>query len=76
LRPRTPLPEIRVDYCRFANANSFIGSGRRDEGANHRRVGRCRLGAEALAFILIGKLFRKAVAPARRAMPALAESRR
>ena len=23
LRPRTPLPEIRVEFRRFANANSF-----------------------------------------------------
>ena len=24
LKPRTPLPEIQVEFCRFANANSFI----------------------------------------------------
>ena len=24
LKPRTPLPEIQVEFCRFANANSFV----------------------------------------------------
>jgi hypothetical protein len=63
VRPRTPLPEIEVKFCPFANANSFIRM------ANNRlefRVTDLLENApaqifEALAFILIGKLFRKPV---------------
>ena len=24
LKPRTPMPELHVEFCRFANADSFI----------------------------------------------------
>ena len=24
LKPRTPVPELKVEFCRFANADSFI----------------------------------------------------
>jgi hypothetical protein len=66
LRPRTPLPQIRVEYCRFANANSFIWI---QDGVMRVRISDALEGApapvqEALAFILVGKLFRKPVAPA------------
>jgi hypothetical protein len=64
LRPRAALPVIEVEFCRFANPDSFA----------HFRDGRLRLrisdlleGApepvlEALFHILLGKLFRKPVA--------------
>jgi hypothetical protein len=64
LKPRTPVPELRVDYCRFANADSFI---RLENGLLHVRISDMLEGApapvtEALAFILLGKLYRKPVA--------------
>ena len=63
LRPRTAEPEIAIRYCRFANVNSFI---RFSEGRLEVRIADVLEGApapiqEALAFILIGKLFRKPV---------------
>ena len=64
LKPRTPLPELRIEYCRFANANSFI---RLENGKLHVRISDMLEGApapvtEALAFILLGKLYRKPAA--------------
>ncbi len=64
VRPRTAAPEIAVQYCRFANVNSFI---RYSDGRLEVRIADVLEGApapiqEALAFILIGKLFRKPVA--------------
>lgn len=63
LKPRTPLPQLRVEYCKFANADSFI---RLDGGRLHVRICDLLEGApapitEALAYILLGKLYRKAV---------------
>ena len=63
LKPRTPVPELRIEYCRFANANSFI---RLEGGRLHVRISDMLEGApapvtEALAYILLGKLYRKAV---------------
>lgn len=63
LKPRTPMPSLRVEYCRFANADSFI---RLEDGRLHVRISDLLEGApapvtEALAFILLGKLYRKAV---------------
>jgi hypothetical protein len=63
LRPRTAPPSVTVEFCRFANANSFI---RMEEGKLHVRITDVLEGApapvqEALAFILIGKLFRKKI---------------
>jgi hypothetical protein len=63
LKPRTPLPEIKVEFCRFANADSFI---RLEEGRLLVRISDLLEGApapvmEALAYILIGKLYRKLV---------------
>jgi hypothetical protein len=66
IRPRAPLPEIEVRFCAFANANSFI----RLEGRKLcLRVSDLLQNApapvfEALAAILISKLYRKSV-PAR-----------
>src|SRR5437763_9388824 len=64
LKPRTPVPALRVEFCRFANADSFI---RLEGGKLHVRISDLLQGApapvmEALAHILLGKLYRKPVA--------------
>ena len=64
LKPRTPSPEVRIEFCRFANADCFI---RLENGSIHVRLSDLFEGApapvvEALAFILLGKLFRRPVA--------------
>ncbi len=64
LKPRTRLPAISVEFCRFANADSFI---RMEDGAIHVRISDLLEGApapvaEALAYILLGKLFRRPAA--------------
>ena len=63
LKPRTKVPELRVEFCRFANADSFI---RLEDGKLHVRISDLLAGApapvtEALAYILLGKLYRKDV---------------
>jgi hypothetical protein len=63
LKPRTPVPRLRIEFCRFANADSFI---RLENGSLHVRISDLLEGApapvtEALAYILLGKLYRKAV---------------
>jgi hypothetical protein len=63
LKPRTPPPELRVEFCKFANADSFI---RLENGRLHVRMSDLLEGApapvlEALAYILLGKLYRKEV---------------
>jgi hypothetical protein len=63
-KPRTPLPSITVEFCRFANADSFI---RMESGAIHVRISDLLEGApasvvEALAYILLSKLFRRPIA--------------
>jgi len=68
VRPRTPFPEFSVEFCRFANANSFIRS---ENGRLELRITDALEAApapilEALAYILICKLFRKPVPPAQR----------
>ncbi|MCX6592970.1 MAG: SprT-like domain-containing protein [Acidobacteria bacterium] len=65
LRPRTALPAIRVEYRRFAGANSNI---RLSGGEMVVRIADLLEGApapvaEALAFILVSKLFRRPVEP-------------
>jgi len=62
-RRRTPAPEVRVEYCRFANANSFA---RLDNGVLKVRMADVLENApapvvEALAYILLSKLFRRPV---------------
>ena len=64
LKPRTPLPKIAVEFCRFANADSFI---RMESGVIQVRISDLLEGApapvlEALAYILLGKLFRRPAA--------------
>jgi len=64
IKPRTPLPELHVEFCRFANADSFI---RLENGSLHVRMSDLLEGApapvlESLAHILLGKLYRKPAA--------------
>jgi SprT-like family len=64
LKPRTAVPDVRVVYCRFANPDSFI---RLEKGTLLVRICDLLAGApapvaEALAYILLGKLYRKPVA--------------
>src|SRR5580692_2774650 len=64
LRPRTPVPEIAVEYKRFANANSDV---RLNNGAIRVRISDLLESApapvtEALAHILLGKLYRRSAA--------------
>jgi hypothetical protein len=61
LKPRTVLPELSVEFCKFANADSTI---RLENGRLHVRMSDLLEGApapvmEALAYILLGKLYRK-----------------
>ncbi|HXS95244.1 MAG TPA: hypothetical protein VN736_11615 [Candidatus Limnocylindrales bacterium] len=61
LKPRTPMPELRIEFCRFANVDSHI---RLENGRLHVRMSDLLEGApapvmEALAHILLGKLYRK-----------------
>ncbi|HYP13884.1 MAG TPA: SprT-like domain-containing protein [Bryobacteraceae bacterium] len=63
VKPRTPVPAIRVLFCRFANANSFI---RLENGTIEVKVTDVLQEApapilEALAYILISKLYRNPV---------------
>src|SRR5215469_11524025 len=64
LKPRTALPELRIEFCRFANPDSFI---RLEDSRLHVRISDLLAGApapvtEALAYILLGKLYRKPIA--------------
>ena len=66
LRPRAAMPAFRIEFCGFANANSFI---RLEEREITVRITDILEGApstvhEALAFILLAKLYRKEI-PAR-----------
>jgi hypothetical protein len=61
LRPRTPIPLIRLKFCRFANANSSV---RWDESGIEFRITDVLEGApaailESLAHILLSKLLRR-----------------
>jgi hypothetical protein len=63
LRPRTPLPAIRVEFKRYASANAQI---RLESGVLLVRIADTLAGApetvhEALAEILLAKLFRRPV---------------
>lgn len=65
LRPRTPLPEIRVEFRRYANANAQV---RLHNGGLVVKLADTLAGApapvlEALAEILLCKLFRRPVPP-------------
>ena len=63
LRPRTKAPRIALEFCPFANADSYASA---EEGELRIRMSDLLEGApapilEALAYILLGKLFRKPV---------------
>ena len=63
LRPRTPVPPIEVEFCRFANPDSYAQF---RDGCLHLRITDVLEGGpapilEALLFILLGKLFRKPI---------------
>ncbi|MCC6588292.1 MAG: M48 family peptidase [Bryobacterales bacterium] len=63
LKPRTEVPEIAVRFCRFANANSFI---RLENNRLEVKISDMLEGApapiqEALAYILLAKLYRKPI---------------
>jgi hypothetical protein len=63
LKPRSQPPQIAVEFCDFANPDSFI---RLDDGKLRVRISDLLQSApapvmEALAFILLGKLYRKPV---------------
>ena len=63
LRPRSPQPSVTVEYRPFANVNSFI---RAEDGSVRVRMSDLLEGApapvhEALAHILLGKLYRKQI---------------
>ncbi|MCL4402971.1 MAG: SprT-like domain-containing protein, partial [Acidobacteria bacterium] len=63
LKPRTAIPAVQVEFCRFANADSFI---RLEQGHIQVRISDILEGApapvqEALAYILLAKLFRRPI---------------
>jgi predicted metal-dependent hydrolase len=65
LRPRAPMPEFRVEFYAFANVNSTI---RLREGVLCVRVSDLLEGApisvlEAIAHILLAKMYRKPIQP-------------
>ena len=69
LRPRAPAPEVDIRFFRFANVNNTI---RLREGTARVRLSDLLEGApapvlEAIAHILLAKLYRKPIAPARAA---------
>lgn len=64
LKPRTQVPALHVEFCRFANADSSI---RLENGSLRVRISDLLAAApapvmEALAHILLGKLYRKPIA--------------
>jgi len=64
LRPRTPLPEIEIHWRKYASVNSSI---RLEEGRLSLKISDLLQSSpvsvmEALAFILLGKLYRKPIA--------------
>ena len=66
LRPRTPLPRIQIEFRRYANANAQVHW---QDGVLSVRLADTLAGApaevlEALAEILLSKLFRRPVPPA------------
>jgi predicted metal-dependent hydrolase len=65
LRPRAPMPEFRVEFYPFANVNNTI---RLREAVIHVRISDLLEGApegvlEAIAHILLAKIYRKPIEP-------------
>jgi hypothetical protein len=66
LRPRTPLPSIRIEWRKYASVNSSV---RLEQGNMLLRISDLLQGSpapvlEALAYILLGKLYKKPAAKA------------
>ena len=63
LKPRTSPPVMRVEFCQFANADSFIRlkAGRLEVRMSDLFAGAPAPVIEALAHILLGKLYRRPV---------------
>lgn len=66
LRPRTPLPEIEISWRKYASVNSSV---RLENGRLSLKISDLLQGSpapvmEALAYILLGKLYRKPIAKA------------
>lgn len=66
LKPKSPVPVFRIVFCQFANANSFI---RMENGTIEVKMTDILSEApapivEALAVILLSKLYRKQIPPA------------
>ena len=76
LKPRTPAPAVRIEFCKFASANSSV---RWDQTGLHVRITDVLEGApapvlESLAYILISKLVRRPLPKiSSRAIPALSQ---
>jgi SprT-like family len=68
LKPRTPAPAITVEFCRFANPDSLarIENGRIEVRMSDLLEGAPAPIVEALAYILLGKLFRRPIPQAYR----------
>src|ERR1700690_939993 len=65
LRPRAPMPEFRVEFYPFASVNNTI---RLRDSKVHVRISDLLEGApdtvlEAIAHILLAKMYRKPIAP-------------
>ncbi len=65
LRPRTQMPEVRIRFRKYANANSRIrlASGQMEVDISDTLQSAPPTVHEALAYILIAKLYRKPVDP-------------
>jgi hypothetical protein len=66
LRPRTPMPQIEIRWRKYANVNSSV---RLEQGKLSLKISDLLQASpaqviEALAFILLGKLYRKPIAKA------------
>ena len=56
LKPRTPLPAIQVEFCRFANPNSFV---RFEDNRLHLRISDLLEGAPAPVIEVHGPFVRR-----------------
>src|SRR3989304_6028734 len=63
LRPRTPVPEVEVNFRPYADVNNVIRvrDGRLLVGLSDLQQGAPSSVLEAIAFILIAKLYRKPI---------------
>jgi hypothetical protein len=63
LKPRTAPPAINIEFCPFANADSYarIEAGQLSIRISDMLEGASALVLEALAYVLLGKLFKKPI---------------